>query len=66
MCQWERIVLRALVILSKNALSNYIVPGTVLRHLSLQQPCEIGTMFNLYFIGKKAKRRDKYLTARKL
>lgn len=66
MCQWKRIVLRALVILSKSALSNYIVPETVLRHLSLQQPCETGTMFNLYFTGREVKHRDKYLTARKL
>lgn len=49
MCQWKIIVLRVLVSLSESTLSNYIVPGTVLRHLSSQQSCRVGTMVNLCF-----------------
>jgi len=39
--------------LSKNALSNYIVPGTVLGHSSSLQSCELGTIFNPCFTGKE-------------
>lgn len=54
MCQWKRIVLRVLVSLSESTLSNCIVPGTVLRHLSSQQSYRVGTMVNLYFTNEES------------
>lgn len=49
----EKNHLKVLVMLSKNALSNYKVPGIILKHLSSKQSCEVGTAFNPCFTGKE-------------
>lgn len=54
MCQGKRTILNV-VNLSKNVLSNYIVPGTVLGHSSSLQPCELSAIFNPCFTGEESK-----------